>query len=160
MEFIDGEWQQVGTADTGRTHFFDVDTGRRLSHFMINRPDPDTYCSTHQGNVVLKPGRNLLVQAWYEGGVNIVDFTSPRNPREVAFLRLLPDEPGQPVGSDNWSHYWYERDPRPGSPLVTFGNDGFVAQGFGFQVFESTVGRGRRMGLDHLNPQTQEVMRR
>jgi hypothetical protein len=159
MEFIDGEWQQVGDADTGRTHFFDVSTGRRLSHFMINRPQEDTYCSTHQGNVVLTPGRNLLVQAWYQGGVNIIDFTAPRNPREIAFLELLPDH-DHPMGSDNWSHYWYERDPRPGTPLVTYGQDGHDEHGRGFQVFHSTVGIGKRMGLDHLNPQTQEVMLR
>lgn len=159
MEFVDGEWVQVGAADTGRTHFFDVDTGTRFSHFMINRPDPDAYCSTHQGNVVFMPGRNLLVQAWYQGGVNIVDFTSPRNPREIAYLDLLPLHE-MDHGSDNWSHYWYERNPKPGTPVITYGTDGHDEHGRGFQVFEATVGKGKRFGLDYLNPQTQEVMRR
>jgi hypothetical protein len=126
---------------------------------MIDRPDEHAYCGTHQGNVVLRPGRNLLVQAWYQGGVNIVDFTNPRKPREIAFFDLHPEMEGD-HGSDNWSHYWYERDPKPGSPLITYGTDGHDEHGRGFQVFESTVGQGKRIGLDHLNPQTQEVSRR
>ncbi len=144
-------------SDTGRTHFLDVASGTRLSTFMISRPEPgdDAYCSTHQGNVIPAHGRYLLAQAWYMGGVDIIDFTSVRNPREIAYFDAPP--PGA-EGSDNWSHYWYEQDPRPGSPVRTYGQDGVHSPptGRGFQAFDSRVGVGRRAGLDHLNPQTQE----
>jgi len=143
-------------ADTGRTHFLRTSNGRRLSFFMIPRPEPDAYCSMHQGNFIPTPGRYLSVNAWYMGGVDIIDFTSKTDPREIAFFDLNPDGP---TGSDNWSHYWYERAPRPGRPVITFGQDGVSSPttGRGFEVFRATVGVGKRFGLDHLNPQTQEA---
>jgi hypothetical protein len=144
-------------SDTGRTHFLDVRSGTRLSTFMIPRPEEGAYCSTQQGNMIPTQGRYLLTQAWYMGGVDIIDFTSVRNPREIAFYDRPP--PG-PESSDNWSHYWYEQNPKPGSPLRTYGQDGVhnPTTGRGFQVFDSDVGVGRRAGLDHLNPQTQEFL--
>ncbi len=142
-------------SDTGRTHFLDTATGQRQSTFMISRPEPGAYCSTHQGNVIPTKGRYLLAQAWYMGGADIIDFTSVRKPREIAFHDAPPTGA---AGSDNWTHYWYERNPKPGSPLRTYGQDGVhnPPTGHGFQAFDSKVGLGRRTGLDHLNPQTQE----
>jgi len=142
-------------SDTGRTHFLDATTGERMSTFMISRPEPDSYCSTHQGNVIPVRGRYLLAQAWYMGGVDIIDFTSVRNPREIAFYDAPP---AGAEGSDNWSHYWYERNPVPGSPLRTYGQDGVhsPSTGRGFQAFDSQVALVSRLGVDHLNPQTQE----
>lgn len=142
-------------SDTGRTHFLDVATGTRQSTFMIGRPEAGAYCSTHQGNVIPTQGRYLLAQAWYMGGADIIDFTSPKNPHEIAFYDAPP---AGATGSDNWSHYWYEQDPKPGSPLRTYGQDGVhnPLTGRGFQAFDATVGLGRRAGLSHLNPQTQE----
>jgi hypothetical protein len=95
------------------------------------------------------PGRDLLVNAWYTARVDIIDFTEPRNPREIAFYDL---------DGDNWSAYWYEHgSPHPGAPLRIYASDGVrnPAIGAGLQAFVAAVS-GRRIGLDHLNPQTQE----
>lgn len=138
-------------SDTGRTHFLRTSDGERMSTFMISRPGEDAYCSMHQGNFIPTPGRYLSVNAWYAGGANIIDFTSVRNPREIAFFDHV-EEPG----SNNWSHYWYENDPKPGMPVTTYGQD----IGRGFQTFSTTVGRGKRFGVGHLNPQTQESVLR
>jgi hypothetical protein len=80
---------------------------------------------------------------------------APRNPREIAFFDFNPDGA---TGSDNWSHYWYEQNPKPGTPVITYGQDGVhnPPTGRGFEVFRALVGIGRRAGVDHLNPQTQE----
>lgn len=149
-------------SDTGRMFFFDVATGEKLSHFFVNRPEADDpvteYCSAHLGNVVPATGRYLLVNAWYTAGVDVIDFTNPRNPREIAFF----DRHG-----DNWSAYWYEQ----GSSFVTgrmriYATDGVEGVfldppvfGEGFQVLEMKTG-SRRKGVSHLNPQTQEFMLR
>ena len=145
----------LGSDDTGRTHFLRTSNGARMSFFMIPRPEPSAYCSMHQGNMIPAPGRYLSVNAWYMGGVDIIDFTAPRNPREIAFFDFNPDGV---TGSDNWSHYWYEQSPKPGTPVITYGQDGVhnPPTGRGFEVFEALVGIGRRAGVDHLNPQTQE----
>jgi hypothetical protein len=89
-----------GIGDTGRTHFLDVRTGQRASFFTLptERAQDDTYCSVHQGNFVrTRGGRYLSVSAWYQGGVNVIDVTNPRRPREVAYYDLAPDEP--PAGT-------------------------------------------------------------
>jgi hypothetical protein len=155
-----------GLSDTGRTYFLDVATGEMLSDFQLPRTESaldeqgneTAYCSTHQGNTVLAPGRNILVQAWYMGGVDVIDFTDPTAPQEIAFFDF---EPAGALGSDVWSHYWYERNPRRTSRprMITFALDGVhnPPTGRGFQVFETTAFIGTRIGLDHLNPQTQEI---
>lgn len=163
--FVPGDHQQCppvtpGVGDTGRAYFLDARTGEKFSHFMIDRPEQG-YCSAHLGNVVPAKGRYLLVNAWYQGGVNVVDFTNPRKPREIAFFDHPPEGP---TGSFNWSAYWYETpDQVPkhaGKSFFLYGNDGRGTAGRGFQVFEATVGPTQRIGLEHLNPQTQEVMLR
>lgn len=142
--------------DSGRAFFLDAASGGLLSHFMIPRTEEGAYCSAHVGNVVPAPGRYLLVNAWYMGGADVINFTAPRNPREIAFFDLGP---AGATGSDNWTHYWYEQSPRPGTPLRTYGQDGVHSPetGRGFEVFDAFVGLGTRFGVDHLNPQTQEV---
>lgn len=142
-------------SDTGRMFFLKAATGEKLSDFFIQRAapadDPAQYCSAHLGNTVASQGRDLLVNAWYTGGVDVIDFTNPRNPREIAFS----DRRG-----DNWSAYWYEF----GSgfaigPMPVYATHGveIPADGQGFQVYEAKVGT-RRMQLRGLNPQTQEFM--
>jgi hypothetical protein len=150
-----------GVGQTGRMFFNDTATGRKLSEFRLNRsqqPEQLDYCSAHLGsNVVAADGRYLLVNAWYTGGVDVIDFTNPRKPREVAYYD---------VDGDEWSAYWYEQ---VGSdltgPLNIFGTHGVehVAHGEGLEQFargfESFLADvpADRVGLDHLNPQVQEV---
>lgn len=139
---------------TGNTFFVDVATGALLSEYRIGRAtpgDPEPYCSSHLGNVVPVPGRNLLVSAFYRGGTGIIDFTNPRKPREIAFH----DQPN----ADAWSSYWYEPNPKPDDTTLTvYANDGVHVPntGAGFQVFSAEVGPTRRAALGHLNPQVQE----
>ena len=97
-----------------------------------------------------------MVNAWYMGGVDVIDFTDPRNPREVAHYDAGPFGP---LGSDNWSAYWYEGPslPGPGRSLTIYGTDGVhnPATGRGFQVFRAGL-RAEEEPVDRLNPQTQE----
>lgn len=140
-------------SDTGRTYFLDADSGTELSQFMIPRPEAGAYCTTHQGNVVATRDRYLLVQAWYMGGADVIDFTDPTKPKEIAFWDFAPDGA---TGSDNWSHYWYE-GPRLSHGLVTYGQDGVhnPPTGRGFESFFVDL-PFQTVGLGHLNPQTQE----
>ena len=148
-----------GIGQTGRMFFVDTDTGARLSQFMISRSHkretPD-YCSAHLGNVVPASDKYLLVNAWYTGGVDVIDFSNPRAPKEVAFYD---------VNGDEWSGYWYEQDGTSASgPLNVFGThgvehvahgEGEEAEARGFESFLADVAASRGT-LDHLNPQVQE----
>lgn len=140
-------------SDTGRTYFLDVASGNLLSQFQIPRTEAGAYCSTHQGNVIGTRDGYFLAQAWYMGGADIIDFTDPTKPQEIAWYDLAP---AGPTGGDNWSHYWYE-GPRLGTSLVTYGQDGVHSPptGRGFEVFRIDLDI-RRVGIGHLNPQTQE----
>lgn len=70
-----------GVGPTGRMYFVDASPGDLLSHFMITRSHPKEepdYCSAHLGNFVPASDRYLLVNAWYTGGVDAIDFSDPR----------------------------------------------------------------------------------
>lgn len=64
-------------------------------------------CVAHNGSLVPVPGRDIKVQAWYQGGVSVLDFTDPEDPREIAFFDRGPVDPDEMVMGGAWSTYWY-----------------------------------------------------
>ena len=65
-------------------------------------------CVSHVGNLVPVPGRNIMVQAWYQGGMSLVDFTDLRNPKEIGFFDRGPiNSPTALTGGGFWSTYWH-----------------------------------------------------
>jgi hypothetical protein len=142
-----------GIGDTGRTHFLNARTGERESTFTLPRTEEGAYCTVHQGNFVqTRDHRYLSVSAWYMGGVNVIDFTDPENPVEVAYYDIAG---AGPAGSDNWSAYWYEGPSASRDSLTIYATDGVhtPASGRGFQVFRADIDV-REQRLDHMNPQT------
>jgi hypothetical protein len=53
------------------------------------------------------PGRDIMVQAWYQGGVSVFDFTDPTHAAEIAFFDRGPIDPNRMVEGGAWSSYWY-----------------------------------------------------
>jgi hypothetical protein len=150
-------WHPAATEVTGKMFFVDGGNGAFLSEFQIGnlRPEPGAYCSAHMGLPVTGSSRDLLVNAWYMGGVDVIDFSNPTAPKELANYDIAP---AGPTGSDNWSAYSYV-GPRfrtgPGIPI--YASDGVhnPNSARGFVVFRANVGKVRG-ALTHLNPQTQE----
>jgi hypothetical protein len=65
-------------------------------------------CVSHVGNLIPIPGRNILVQAWYQGGVSIMDFTDLTKPKEIGYFDRGPVGTGTALVSGGfWSTYWY-----------------------------------------------------
>jgi hypothetical protein len=64
-------------------------------------------CVAHNGSLVPVPGRDIKVQAWYQGGISIMDFTDAGNPMEIAYFDRGPIDPKMLVLGGNWSAYWY-----------------------------------------------------
>jgi hypothetical protein len=64
-------------------------------------------CVAHNGSLVPVPGRDIEVQAWYQGGVSIVDFTDIAHPFEIAYFDRGPIDPNILVLGGDWSAYWY-----------------------------------------------------
>jgi hypothetical protein len=73
-------------------------------------PAPQTQfenCVAHNGSMIPIPGRDVMVQAWYQGGVSVFDFTDPRHPREIAFFDRGPADSTRMAMGGSWSAYWY-----------------------------------------------------
>ena len=64
-------------------------------------------CVAHNGSLVPVPGRDVMSQAWYQGGVSVFDFTDSANPQELAFFDRGPISPTSLVTGGMWSGYWY-----------------------------------------------------
>jgi hypothetical protein len=64
-------------------------------------------CVAHNGSLVPVPGRDIKVQAWYQGGISVMDFTDPANPIEIAYFDRGPIDPKTLVMGGHWSAYWY-----------------------------------------------------
>ncbi|MEO8449788.1 MAG: hypothetical protein ABI647_08370 [Gemmatimonadota bacterium] len=64
-------------------------------------------CVAHNGSLIPIPGRDIMVQAWYQGGLSLVDFTDAAHPVEIAFFDRGPIDAAKPVLGGFWSAYWY-----------------------------------------------------
>jgi hypothetical protein len=64
-------------------------------------------CVAHNGSLVPVPGRDIKVQAWYQGGISVMDFTDPEQPVEIAYFDRGPIDPKMLILGGSWSAYWY-----------------------------------------------------
>jgi hypothetical protein len=144
-----------GTHKTGRMFFTDLE-GNFLSQFHVGdlRPNPGAteYCSAHMGMAVMGIDRDLLVNAWYTGGVDVIDFTDAAALQEVAYYDPARD-------SGTWSAYPYTGPKFRRSPgMPVYASDGVennaIAQGM--VVYRALLQNVGRHTFDHLNPQTMD----
>jgi hypothetical protein len=78
------------------------------SYYKMPAAQGDTEnCVAHNGSLVPVPGRDIEVQAWYQGGISVVDFTDPAHPLEIAYFDRGPIDPKMMVLGGDWSAYWY-----------------------------------------------------
>jgi len=94
----------------GANALFRVSEGRMEFAGYYKLPAPQTAtenCVAHNGSLVPVPGRDIKVQAWYQGGVSVFDFTDPANPFEIAFFDRGPLSATQLQVGGYWSTYWY-----------------------------------------------------
>jgi hypothetical protein len=73
-------------------------------------PAPQTTqenCVAHNGSLLPIPGRDVMVQGWYQGGISVFDWTDPDQPREIAFFDRGPVDSARMRSGGSWSVYWY-----------------------------------------------------
>jgi hypothetical protein len=94
----------------GANAIFDV-VDRKLefrSYYKLPAPQTDQEnCVAHNGSLIPVPGRDIMVQAWYQGGVSVFDFTDSTKPVEIAFFDRGPLDAKQLITGGHWSAYWY-----------------------------------------------------
>lgn len=78
------------------------------SYYKMPAAQGDTEnCVAHNGSLIPVPGRDIEVQAWYQGGISIVDFTDAAHPVEIGYFDRGPIDPKVLVLGGYWSAYWY-----------------------------------------------------
>ena len=94
----------------GADAIFEI-VGRKLlfaGYYKLSAPQTEEEnCVAHNGSLIPVPGRDIKVQAWYQGGLSIFDFTDPANPFEIAYFDRGPLTSERLVTGGYWSTYWY-----------------------------------------------------
>jgi hypothetical protein len=78
------------------------------SYYKLPAAQGDTEnCVAHNGSLIPVPGRDIEAQAWYQGGISVMDFTDAAHPFEIAYFDRGPVDPNTLVLGGDWSAYWY-----------------------------------------------------
>jgi hypothetical protein len=94
----------------GANAIFDI-VDRKLQfrgYYKLPAPQSEQEnCVAHNGSLIPVPGRDIMVQAWYQGGISVFDFTDSANPIEIAFFDRGPVDGKNLISGGYWSAYWY-----------------------------------------------------
>ena len=126
-------------------------TGRSF-HKLPSAQGATENCVAHNGNLIPVPGRDLMVQAWYQGGVSVMDFTDPMKPVEIAWFDRGPIDANKLIVGGSWSAYWLNG--RIYSSEIARGLD-VLKLVPGDQLSAAEIAAAESVMADEINPQTQ-----
>lgn len=141
----------------GADAFYDIVEGKLefRSHYKMSAPQTETEnCVAHNGSLIPVPGRDIFVQAWYQGGVSVVDFTDSANPVEIAFFDRGPIDTEELITAGYWSTYWYNG--RIYGTEISRGLDVFEMQPSDFLTENEIAAASLEALKGTVNAQTQE----
>ncbi|HET9683995.1 MAG TPA: hypothetical protein VFP15_07830, partial [Gemmatimonadaceae bacterium] len=131
-------------------------TGSTLSFQSYYKlPAPQTEqenCVAHNGSLIPIPGRDVMVQSWYQGGISVFDWTDAKHPREIAFFDRGPVDSTRMESGGTWSAYWYNgvivsSEISRGLDIVELKPSAFISQ--------NELDAAKSVHLDYLNTQGQ-----
>jgi uncharacterized protein (DUF305 family) len=141
----------------GANAFYTIENRKLVAkgHYKLPAPQSDKEnCVAHNGSIIPVPGRDIFVQAWYQGGISVIDFTDPARPFEIAFFDRGPIDKDQLVTGGYWSAYWYKG--RIYATEISRGLDVFALTPSEFLTAEEiAAAEGAIYPGDVFNPQTQ-----
>lgn len=118
-------------------------------------PAPQTAqenCVAHNGSLIPIPGRDIMVQSWYQGGVSVFDYTDPKKPIEIAYHDRGPVSADQMASGGSWSIYWYNGVLV--NSEISRGLDIFQLSPSPY-LTENEIAASRTVELNQFNPQGQ-----
>jgi hypothetical protein len=139
----------------GANAIYSIEGGelRFRSYYKLPAPQTDQEnCVAHNGSLIPIPGRDVKVQAWYQGGVSVFDWTDPANPFEIAFHDRGPVHPTRMESAGSWSAYWYNGVIV--SSEIARGLDIFELEPSEF-ISRNELDAAKSVRLEYLNPQGQ-----
>jgi hypothetical protein len=139
----------------GANAIFTINNGNLEFQSYYKLPAPQTVmenCVAHNGSLIPIPGRDIMVQGWYQGGISIFEWTDPKNPVEIAFHDRGPVSDTRRASGGPWSVYWYNGIIV--SSEIARGLDIFELTPSGF-ISQNEIDAANTIRWDHLNPQGQ-----
>ena len=144
-------------ASWGADAFYTIENRKLVAKGTYKLPVPQTdkeNCVAHNGSIIPVPGRDIFVQAWYQGGISVIDFTDPAKPFEIAYFDRGPIDKDQLITGGYWSAYWYKG--RIYATEIARGLDVFALRPSEFLTTEEiAAAEGAIYPGDVFNPQTQ-----
>ena len=113
---------------------------------------PQENCVAHNGSLIPIPGRDVMVQAWYQGGISVFDWTDAAHPTEIAYFDRGPVDSTRMAGGGSWSVYWYNGVLV--SSEIARGLDIFELTPSGL-LSQNEIDAAKSVRLDYLNTQGQ-----
>jgi hypothetical protein len=129
------------------------DTLRFQSYYKMPAPQTSLeICVAHNGSLIPIPGRDIMVQAWYEGGISMFDWTDPAHPQEIGFFDRGPSDATKLGDAGFWSAYWYNgyiygSEEERGLDVFELIPSGFISQ--------NEIDAAKSVRLDSFNAQDQ-----
>jgi len=102
--------RETDKLEWGANALFTIENGKMLFKSYYKMPAPQTSfenCVAHNGSLIPIPGREVMVQGWYQGGISIFDWTDTSNPKEIAYFDRGPLDATRLITAGSWSVYWY-----------------------------------------------------
>jgi hypothetical protein len=123
------------------------------SYYKMSAPQtPQENCVAHNGSLIPIPGRDVMVQSWYQGGISVFDWTDAAHPKEIAFFDRGPVDSTRMASGGTWSVYWYNGVMV--SSEISRGLDIFELTPSGF-ISQNEIDAAKTVHLDYLNTQGQ-----
>ena len=143
--------------DWGADAIFTIDNGKLNFQSYYKMPAPQTVnenCVAHNGSLIPIPGRDVMVQSWYQGGVSVFDWTDAKHPREIAFFDRGPVDATRLGNGGTWSVYWYNgvmvsSEIGRGLDVMELTPSQFISQ--------NEIDAAKTVHLDYLNTQGQPM---
>ena len=102
--------RETDKLEWGANALFTIDNGKMNFKSYYKIPAAQTSfenCVAHNGSLIPIPGREVMVQGWYQGGISVFDWTDPAKPQEIAYFDRGPLDATRLITAGSWSVYWY-----------------------------------------------------
>lgn len=119
------------------------------SYYKIPRHQADTEnCVAHNGSLIPVAGGDFMVQAWYQGGISVFDFTDSTKPQEIAYFDRSAFNPNELQLAGSWSAYYYN------GHIYSSG----IQEGLDvLDLRDERTDSAKKVRYEEFNPQTQPV---
>jgi hypothetical protein len=140
----------------GADALFTIENNKLTFHSYYKMPAAQTSfenCVAHNGSLIPIPGRDIMVQSWYQGGVSIFDWTDIDHPKEIAYFDRGPVDGTRMSMGGSWSAYWYNGVIV--SSEIARGLDIYELVPNGL-ITENELAAAKTVKMPYVNPQDQQ----